>query len=309
MTNFPAAESLLLAVLFLPFAAGCGSDRQSGSGLSEDGRPVVDVTAGDYRLEAREEVPAGWVTFRMENQGEFHHSFRLRKLPEEGTYQEYRQSLFLPADSLEAALVEGRIDTATYQKELKRRLPEWFGQVRTVGGITGLAPGRSAQITHRLAPGSYVLTCFFRTPENRTHALLGVRSGLRVTEDSSGASAPEAGVTARLAPGAFEVDTSVLSDNQTIEFRSAGGPEGEPSPWAGLFRLTSETGAEDVANWMEKGIPLPAPTDWIGGPEPMPAGDRAYVRVGDLPPGRYAWITEAAPDTSGMAEVFTVPAE
>lgn len=46
-----------------------------------------------------------------------------------------------------------------------------------------------------------------------------------------------------------------------------------------------------------------------GGPEPMPAGDVAYVRVGDLPPGRYGWITVAAPDTAGMLKTFTVGAE
>ena len=70
----------------------------------------------------------------------------------------------------------------------------------------------------------------------------------------------------------------------------AGGPipQEEPSLWAGLFRLTSETGAEDVANWMEEGILLPAPTEWIGGPERIPAGNRANVHVGDSAPGRYA---------------------
>lgn len=52
---------------------------------------------------------------------------------------------------------------------------------------------------------------------------------------------------------------------------------------------------------MEEGIPIPAPTEWIGGSESMPAGNRAYVYVGDFPPGRYAWITEAAPNTSGMS--------
>jgi hypothetical protein len=38
----------------------------------------------------------------------------------------------------------------------------------------------------------------------------------------------------------------------------------------------------------------------------MPAGDLGYVTVGDLPPGRYAWITERAIDTTGMVKTFTV---
>jgi hypothetical protein len=39
---------------------------------------------------------------------------------------------------------------------------------------------------------------------------------------------------------------------------------------------------------MEEGILLPSPTEWIGGPERIPAGNRANVHVGDLAPGRYA---------------------
>jgi hypothetical protein len=85
-----------------------------------------------------------------------------------------------------------------------------------------------------------------------------------VTENSPGAPEPTADLTARLSPQTFDVASSALSDEQTIAFRSTGGPE------------------------------------------PMPAGDVAHVRVGDLPPGRYAWITEEAPDTTGVAKTFAV---
>ncbi len=185
-------------------------------------------------------------------------------------------------------------------------MPEWLEAVTTVGGITGLAPGHSAQVTHNLAPGHYVLGCFFQTPENRTHAFFGVRAGLRVTDDSSGAAPPTADITAELSPNVFETESSALSDEQTVAFRSVGGPDKPSSPYVGLFRLTDETGADDILAWMDRGIPLPAPAEWIGGPEPMPVGNVGYVTVGDLPPGRYAWITQRAPDTTGMVKTFAV---
>ena len=169
-----------------------------------------------------------------------------------------------------------------------------------------MVPGRTAQITHNLEPGHYVLLCLFKTPAKRTHALVGVRAGLTVTSDTTGAAPPSADVTARLSSTAFAMDSTALSDEQTVAFRSVGEGEDSQSPVVGLFRLTAETGKEEVVEWMEDGIPLPAPTEWIGGPEPMPAGDVAYVRVGDLPPGRYAWITEKAPTTDGMVKTFTV---
>ena len=295
--------SLLLGSLLLSAPLGCQS-QQNGEPSSQ---PVAEVLATDSSLAVRDRVPAGWVTLRMENEGSRHHSFRLRKLPKDKTYADFRQAVLRPADSLEKALAQGRIDSTTYRRKLRGALPEWFpGKTNIVGGITGLAPGRTAQITHDLGPGHYALLCFFQTPGRRPHVFRGVRAGLEVTEDSSGAPAPTADLTAHLSPQAFEVDTSALSDEQTIAFRSTGGPEGKPSPFVGLFRLSDETDADAVVSWIESRLPLPAPTDWIGGPEPMPAGDVAYVRVGDLQPGRYAWITQVATDTSGMVKTFSV---
>jgi hypothetical protein len=294
---------IVLVLLLLPLPLTGSAQVQSEAPASP---PVVTIVASDSSLDLQDDVPSGWVTFRLENEGSQHHSFKLRKLPDGQTFADYQSGLLAPADSFEKAVVEGRIDTATYQREMRQAVPMWFGRVRTVGGITGLAPGRTAEITHKLDAGEYVLTCLFKTPEKRTHALLGVSDGLTVTEDSSGAAPPTADVTARLSRDAFEVDTTALSDEQVVEFRAEGVRAGKGSPFVGLFRLTEETDAAGVVAWMKTGIPLPAPVEWIGGPEPMPEGDTAYVRVGDLPPGRYAWITEKAPQTDGMVKTFTV---
>ncbi len=301
--SFLLLASLLLSGAVLTGSLGCQSQQDD----SASPQPVAEVVASDSALEVRDTVPTGWVTFRMENEGTHHHSFRLRTLPDDKTYADFRRAVLAPIDSLEKALVQGRIDSAAYRKELRAALPQWFPKkTKLVGGITGLAPGRTAQITHNLDPGHYALICFFQTPGHRPHVFQGVRAGIQVTADSSGAPEPTADLTARLSPEAFDVDPEALSDEQTIAFRSTGGPDDAASPFVGLFRLTDTTDADAVVSWMEDGLPLPAPTEWIGGPEPMPPGDVAYVRVGDLPPGRYAWITEEAPDTSGMVKTFSV---
>lgn len=299
---------VLLGLLFLTGVLGCQPQNEASPAQTK--RAVVEVVATDSSLQTTSSVPSGWITFRMRNEGATHHSFKMRKLPPGKTIADIERGLYDPADSLEALLVEGRIDSATYGREMGQRVPAWFPEETTVvGGITGLAPGRTAQITQNLPPGHYALSCLFQTPEGHTHALLGVRSGLTVTEDSSGAQPPEADVTARLSHTSFDVDTAALSDEQTVAFRSEGGPNGNGSPFVGLFRLTRETDAAKVVSWMEEGIPLPAPTEWIGGPEPMPDGNVAYVDVGVLPAGRYAWIAETAPDTTGMVKPFIVREE
>ncbi|MFB6098191.1 MAG: hypothetical protein ABEK84_03610, partial [Salinibacter sp.] len=219
------------------------------------------------------------------------------------------REVIAPAGSLEKALVEGRIDSVTYRKAMQKQMPGWWTRATTVGGITGVPPGRTAQITHRLHPGEYVLTCLLKTPNHRTHAFLGVRAGLTVTEASSDAAPPEADVVARVSERTFEVDTSALGEQQTVAFRAVNTADPGPSPGVGLFRLTDDTGTKKILDWMRSGLPLPAPTQWLGGPAPMMAGNRAFVRVGDLSPGRYAWISIRAPKTSGMVKRFTVENE
>jgi hypothetical protein len=63
---------------------------------------------------------------------------------------------------------------------------------------------------------------------------------------------------------------------------------------------------DDVVAWMDwlDALTAPAPIEFMGGAEDMPAGNTAYITV-DLTPGRYAWVSESY-GSRGMAKQFTV---
>jgi hypothetical protein len=78
-----------------------------------------------------------------------------------------------------------------------------------------------------------------------------------------------------------------------------------------LARLTDTTDIDALAAWMDwtrpGGLETPAPVEFVGGVNEMPAGTTGYFTI-RLEPGRYAWIAEVPdPASKGMLTVFTVP--
>jgi hypothetical protein len=74
-----------------------------------------------------------------------------------------------------------------------------------------------------------------------------------------------------------------------------------------LARLEEDTELGALIFWMDwsnvGGLRAPAPVEFLGGVENMPAGNHGYMTV-DLTPGRYIWISEVNADRMHM--VFQV---
>jgi hypothetical protein len=79
-----------------------------------------------------------------------------------------------------------------------------------------------------------------------------------------------------------------------------------------LVRLPDDTDLDALAVWMNwsavGALATPAPAEFLGGTQEMPAGSTAYFTA-QLTPGRYALIAEV-PDPAGknMLKTFSVPA-
>ena len=52
------------------------------------------------------------------------------------------------------------------------------------------------------------------------------------------------------------------------------------------------------------GLRSPAPAEFLGGTQEMPAGNTSYFYI-ELTPGRYAWISEINAD-KGMVKEFRI---
>jgi hypothetical protein len=297
---------------------GCGQSdsaesQDKGSASSDetvaDARAgsVVEVAARDFAFDAPAELPSGWTMLRFENLGAQEHFMSISRLPVGKSVEDYINEV--AAGAFGTAMdpyYKGEVDLPAALETLGSLVPAWFGDMEFSGGPGLLAPGRSELVTVNLAPGNYVLECYVKTPEGMFHSALGMIAGLTVTEEATGAPAPEANFDVTLANYVIEAPEAVAAGEHTIRVRVLQDPEGMLKHDVHLFRVGENTDLAAVISWMSwiDGMMAPAPVTFIGGFEQLEAGGTGYVHV-DLEPGTYAWISEAYADR-GMVKEFVV---
>lgn len=308
--------ALMLSASACAPSADSGAD-SAGADAAGDamGDMVVDVVARELTLDAPDSVPSGWTTFRFTNTAPMVHFVLVDRMPE-GTGIAEHQELLAPVFQQAFELSIGGQPEAAMAAFAS--LPPWFAEVVFMGGPGLTAPGHTSQATVFLEPGTYVLECYVKT-DGVFHAYnpdpnaYGMVHELTVTERSGGA--PEPTATLRLA----------ISSDRGISM------EGEPSPGrhtvavqfvdqivhenlvghdVHLARLAEDTDLEELALWMDSrrpdGLQDPAPAEFLGGTNELPAGTTGYFTV-DLEPGRYAWIAEVPGSADkGMLVPFSV---
>jgi hypothetical protein len=198
-------------------------------------------------------------------------------------------------------------------------LPEWFGQIVFMSGPGLTSAGQTAETSVYLEPGTYLLECYVKTngvfhSYNPLPSAYGMVHELTVTEESSNAAEPSATLTITLSSArGVEVQGDLTPGEHTVAvyFEDQQIHEHFLGHDVHLVRLESDTDIEELAIWMDwtqpTGLETPAPAEFLGGTNEMPAGGTAYFTV-RLEPGRYAWIAEVpGPAEKGMLKIFTVP--
>jgi hypothetical protein len=306
-----------LAFLLALLSGACSSRDQSASRPSAT-PDVVLVTARGLTLDAPDQIPAGWVTFRFRNESSMVHFGVLERMPAGIGIDEQQKQVAPVFQAGMNLLSEGHPGAA--QAEFGK-LPAWFAKVVFLGGPGLTSPGRTSETTVKLTPGTYLMECYVKTAGvfhsyNPDSGAYGMVHQFRVTAPPSGAPEPSATLRITLStehgiqvhgdpvPGVQTV--AVHFDDQELHGNFVGHD-------LHLVKLGDGVDPAAVAAWMDwtqpHGLEVPAPATFLGGVQEMPAGDTGYLTV-DLTPGRYAWISEVPhPDRSGMLRTFTVPVQ
>jgi len=275
---------------------------------ASDSTAAVEVTALEYAFKAPDRIPAGWTTFRLINTGTEPHFFLLTRLPEGRTLEDYGRDVGSAFGAASDSLVAATVDKAGAFRILGGLLPAWYGSAAPAGGVGMVSPGISGEATVRLDPGTYVMECYVKSPEGRFHSELGMIRALEVTADTSRAAAPPADLRAAVSNGRIEAPLTVAPGAHAVAVHFAEQPEAGLGNDLHLVRLTEATRLDTVTRWMDwmerDGLRAPAPAEFLGGVQEMPAGRTAYFAV-DLAPGKYAWVSER-PAEQPMARDFTV---
>lgn len=277
---------------------------------------VVEVTARDYVFQAPAEIPSGWTTFRLVNEGAETHFMLIYSLPEGKTYEDVKREVAAPFDQALAALHDGSADRQAAGEILLDNFPDWSAGITYLGGPGFVSPGRTAEATVHLEPGTYVIECYVKMPDGRTfHSSHGMAQQLDVTAEPNGAPEPEADLRMSVSSNGLSAPDELAPGRHTIrlDFEDQTPHENFLGHDVHLVQVEDDTDLDEVARWMDwmevEGLRGAGPAEFLGGSHDMPAGETAYFTI-DVEPGRYAWIAEVTnPAEKGLLKTFSVPEE
>ena len=270
-----SAVSALALVACRSEQSGARSDSAADSATSTTASAaatpnVVTVHATNYKFTAPSEVPPGWTTIRLVNDGPGFHHAQLVRLDSGKTFADLEQALRRPGPP-----------------------PRW---IVPAGGPNAPDPKSESNATVELQPGNYALLCFVDIPEGFPHVTKGMSHALTVKAPSGATpvsrtspSAPEADVVMTLRDYSFQLSKSLTAGRHTFEVHTDA-----PQPHeVELIRLEPGKTAEDMLGWFEK-MQGPPPGHGMGGVSSLAPGGTAYFTA-DLAPGNYMLIC-FAPD-------------
>ncbi len=308
------ATLLALATACSPGNGGSGGE-SAGDGAQPAPPGTVDIVAQGLSFQGPSRIPSGWTTFRFRNESDVTHFMAVERLPE-GQNVDTQQAEVAPIFQQGMDLLgRGDVDAAMAKFGT---LPDWFGQIVFMGGAGLTAPGHTSQATVHLDPGTYMLECYVKTggtfhSYNPDPSTYGMVHEITVTDEPSGAPEPEAdvqvdisstdGIRLRGTPSAGEQTFAVHFVDQTAYANFVGHD-------VHVARLDADEDTATLEKWMDwtqpAGLQTPAPVEFVGGLNEMPAGSTGYFTV-TLQPGEYALISEV-PGTSdkGLVQRFTV---
>jgi hypothetical protein len=306
-------KRILFLLLALPVVA-C-------SGKADDevvSPPVFEIVVRGMAFEAPAEVPAGWVTFRFRNESAMTHFAVVERMPGgKGIVDQQNEVAPVFQEGMDLLIAEdGEAALAAFGK-----LPAWFGEIVFLGGPGLLSAGRVSDATVRLEPGTYLLECYLKTngifhSYNPDPEVYGMVHEFTVTAEPSGAAEPEADLAITISSGeGITAPASVTPGDHVVKitYTDQMVHENFVGHDVHLARIDGDTDLGGLETWMSwtvpDGLATPAPVEFLGGLNEMPAGGVGYLRV-SLEPGTYAWISEVpGASAKGMLRTFAVEPE
>lgn len=302
----------LSAALLVP--AGCAPAEGGGSASTQSAPGVVDVVARGLTFEMPDTIPSGWTTFRFVNESGYVHFGLVERMPDGYGVADQQEEVAPVFQAGMDLLAAGQVDSAL---AAFGDVPAWFGDIEFVGGPGLTSPGDTTTATVRLEPGTYLLECYVKTDGvfhsfNPDPSVYGMVHEFIVAGEDSGAVEPSGTVHIELSREAgMEVAGDLTAGEHTVavHFKDQAAHENFVGHDVHLARL-GDVAIDTLGAWMDwtqpRGLETPAPVEFLGGVNEMPAGAIGYFTA-TLTPGLYAFVAEVpGSEEKGMLRTFTV---
>ncbi|WP_242119953.1 hypothetical protein [Aestuariivivens sediminicola] len=293
--NWNGVFVLILFLLIISCKGDKKQDQKEVEQLIKD--PVIEVITNNMEFQMPDTIPSGWNTFRYINKSTQTHFFTIEKYPEGKTLEDVKELVIPYFDSGMKFINEGKPEEGFAEFG---KLPEWFSEVKILGGVALLSPGVTGETTMRLDPGNYFIECYVKMSNGVFHASVGMFDEFYVSGSNSGNTEPTADYSIELS----STDGIVLKDKLkagnasfSVFFKDQIVHENFAGHDVNLAKIDDSADLEEIESWMNwadpKGLIEPAPKGitFLGGVNNMPAGERAYFKA-ILDQGKYILIAE-----------------
>jgi hypothetical protein len=307
--------ALLFVFLMLFFSfQSCKSDKKESKPeeVEMENENIVDILTENMDFQMPDTIPSGWVTFRYKNASPQTHFLLVDDYPEGKNLDTIIARVGPPFDEGMKLINEGKVEEgyAAFGK-----LPEWFGEVKFIGGTGLISPNHVATTTMKLNPGNYIVECYVKMSNGMFHTSMGMAKEILVSDTDSGNQKPKADIAIEISSTEGIVFNDSISKGIrtfSVHYKDQIVHEHFLGHDVNLAKIDDNVNLETLGSWMDwsnpKGLiePAPAGVTFLGGMNNMLAGDTGYFTA-TLEPGRYVLISEVPnPESKNMLKIFTV---
>ena len=272
----------------------------------------VDIMTQSMEFFTADTLYSGWNTLSYENRSPEVHFVLLDLYPEGKTVADTKTDILPPFNEGMKLIMAGDIENAV---AAFGKLPEWFQQVKYMGGTGFISPKHTAKSTVYLEPGRYIMECYVKMFNGEWHTSHGMLKEIIVKNEPTDLKPPAPSITLEISSTeGIVLRDSLLQGKQIIRTNFL-----DQKVWehfvghdVNLVKYDNTASLDSLIQWMNwmdpRGLRTPAPEGFtfLGGMNNLPSGSHGFFEV-DLTPGNYVLISEVPKaDEKKLMHTFTI---
>ncbi len=257
----------------------------------------VNISTQSMEFFVADTLYSGWNTLVYENKSQEVHFVMMDLYPEGITIENTKAELLPPFDDGMKLIMENKMDSAMIAFG---KLPEWFQQVKFLGGTGLVSPKHTVKSTIYLEPGRYMMECYVKMFNGEWHTSHGMLKEIIVSNDITDLIPPTPTVNIDISStDGLILKDSISAGNHIFEtnFIDQKLYEHFVGHDVNLVRYDNSASLDSLVQWLNwmnpRGLRTPAPEGFtfLGGMNNLPAGSKGFFEA-DLIPGNYVLISE-----------------